>query len=685
MNHSGKLVALFVLLNIGAAAQNVAFDKRNFGDQDGFKAATAALKKGEDAFQQGPQAYPEAIAYYLKANAFNPNNAELNFKLGACYINSTQRTEALPYVQKALDLDPNVHPRVHYLLGMALHLNAEWDNAIKQYRLHEKSAQGGFDAADLFTDIPKLIAECQNGKRLMADPVDVVISNLGKGLNSEYSEQGPVINADGSRLMYTSKRPGTTGGSREKSTGAYFEDIYLSKRSNRAWSDAVNVGEPINSNINDAAVGLSNDGSRLIIYRGDKKSGDLYEARRVGEKWSEPERLNKHINSAFHEPSASYSFDNKWLYFVSDRTEGAYGGMDIFRSQWDEDKRDWGSAENLGPEINSPYDEEGIFVHPDGKTIYFSSKGHESMGGYDVFSSQWNGIAWSKPKNLGYPLNTPDDDLYYVCSASGRTGYFSSVRPGGFGQDDIYHVHFRTERKPMLNAHFDLLAGLSTSASDPMIEPRIEMDDSDLALLHGWIKNLKELAGMEAYIEVMDLEDGSLVARFLSDPETGEYLVSLPAGKDYGINIRADGFLFHSENVNIPTGSGYMEFEKDIALKEIEVGNNVVLRNIFFDMDQYRVKRRSQSELDNLATLLKENPTIVLEISGHTDNTGGEAHNQQLSEERANAVVLYLTQLGVAAERLVAKGYGPSTPIASNDTEEGRALNRRTEFKVIAK
>lgn len=665
--------------------QNIAFDKRNFGDKEAFKKAMAELKAGDSAFEQGPESYDEAITHYLAANEFNPNNAELNFKLGACYINSEQRTKALPFVRRAFELDPSVHPRVNYLLGMAYHLNAEWDSAIKHYGAHQKSAQGGFDAADLFVDIPKRIRECQNGKRLAAEPVDVSISNLGKEVNSEHSDFGPVVSADGRRMWFSSNRPGSYGGAVDKASGEFFEDVYSSLNVGGDWTMATNLSMPVNSEINDAVVGISNDGAQMIVYRGDRKSGDLYLSRRRGAVWAEPERLNGHINTEFHEPSASISFDNKWIYFISDRPDGNFGGLDIYRSQWDPVAYDWGPAENLGPEVNTAYDEEGIFVHPDGKTIYFSSMGHDNIGGYDVFKSQWDGSIWSTPENLGYPVNTPDDDLYYVCSASGRTGYFSSVRPDGLGGDDIYMVKYKTERKPMLNTPHELLAGLGGADLGPMIEPRIDLDDSDMALLHGWIKNLKELAGMEAYIEVIDLDDGSLVARFMSDAETGEYLVSLPAGKDYAINIKAEGYLFHSENINIPEGSGYMEFEKDIALKEIEVGNNVVLRNIFFDMDQYQVKRRSQSELDRLATLLKENPTIELEISGHTDNTGSKEHNQKLSEQRANAVVDYLANLGVDKARLEAKGYGPDVPIASNESKEGRALNRRTEFKVIAK
>ena len=506
----------------------------------------------------------------------------------------------------------------------------------------------------------------------MARPVAVKVENMGPHINSEQADYGALISADGAAMLLTSRRPlSGTSSKVNKVTQEYFEDVYASSLTDGQWSPAEVLPSTVNTGGNDASVGLFNDGRTMLIYRDDKGSGDLFESRRTGDAWSEPTALGPNVNTRFHESSAWFSFDRQWLYFVSDRPDQSIGGQDIYRSKWDEQAKDWGVAENLGPTINSIHDEEGVFVHPDGRTIYFSSKGHTTMGGYDVFRSVFENGQWTKPENMGWPINTPDDDLFFVLTANGSTGYLSSLRPDGLGEDDIYRVTFQPE-EPVA----DLLVNAAGAA--PMAE---ELPST--VLLKGRIKTLALLAGMEASIELMDLSDGSLVAHFTSDPTTGEYMAVVPAGHDYAMYTKADGFLLHSENIQVPIGTRNMELAIDITLEPLESGRQATMKNLFFATGSSELQQTSLAELNELTELLTKNATLRLEISGHTDSDGTAAFNQKLSEDRALAVREHLIKQGVAADRLVAIGRGDTVPMAPNDSDENKARNRRTEITVL--
>ncbi|MCB0793609.1 MAG: OmpA family protein [Flavobacteriales bacterium] len=652
------------------AQGNIPFDKDHIQDPVALGAALGAMRQADKHSENGGKEYALALPLYEQALQVNPNNAELQVKVGLCHLNGKRRQLSLPHFEQAAALAPEL-PRVHFLLGMAYQLNARWDEAISSFEAHKASQKGIPDLNVLYNMGDKHIKECLNGKALMAQTGTAEVAPMGPEINSDEADHGVLLTADGSTLLFTSRRANTTGGKLNKATNEYFEDIYVSSRTGGGWSNAVPLPPPVNSKVNDASVGLFNDGRTMILYRDVKGAGDLYETRRIGDSWTEPTPLGQHINSRFHESSAWFSFDRQWLYFVSDRPEEGLGGQDIYRSRWDPISKDWGRAENLGPDVNTAWDEDGVFIHPDGKTLYFSSKGHNSMGGFDVFRTTLENGRWSKPENMGWPINSPDDDLFFVMTANGQKGYFSSFRADGMGEDDIYEVTFHAEAQDLETA---------SMAATAVPEPSVH---SGTVLIKGSVRTPGS-NGLAANIDLMQIEDASLTASFQSDAETGEFIVAVPGGTEYAMHVRADGYLFHSENIHVPLGGSGLELTMEISLQPIRSGHQEVLRNVFFDVDKSDLGPGSKAELERLEQLLKENPSIRLEVSGHTDDDGSARHNLELSQARAQAVVDHLIAAGIDSHRLEAKGYGSAEPIAANDTAENKARNRRTAIRILA-
>ena len=680
------LTGLSLILMISVSAQNIPFEKSYFPDRkDELKAAEKSMKEGDRIMNQGIESYySEAIPFYELAHDFNPNNAYLNFRLGVCYLNSLNKSRCLRYFEKAYELDAKVDPYIDFFLARGHHLNMNWDAAIDHYKSHRDFLRSN-GLHEEREEVIRYIEECGNGKSLVQNPERVWIDNLGPGINSEYHDYALVINADETRMMFTSRRPGTTGGSIDPDLNDYFEDVYISQRFGEEWGPAENMGEAFNTKTHDASVSMSADGQTMFIFRFSTRSkGDIYVAHLKDDGfWSSPKELNSPVNTNAHESSASLAPDNKTLYFVSDR-EGGFGGRDIYFSRWDERKERWGDAVNIGPAINTKYDEEGVFMHPDGKTLYFSSEGHSSMGGVDIMYSTLHNGNWSAPRNIGYPINTPDHDIFFVPAANTRYAYYTSIRDEGLGGRDNYKITFLGEPKPpVLNAEDNLIASLSQPMRETVVEPEVEIRTSAMAILKGLITDEMSGKPVKARIELTDNNTSEMMAEFSSEQTTGKYLMTLPSGKNFGIAIKADGYLFHSENFNIPSDANFKTYVKNIQLKRIEVGKSVVLRNIFFDTNKYELRPESMAELGRLQSILIENPQIRMEISGHTDSDGSAELNQKLSENRAKAVVDYLIQNGILESRLTYMGYGPTQPVASNDTAEGKQENRRTEFKII--
>jgi outer membrane protein OmpA-like peptidoglycan-associated protein len=335
--------------------------------------------------------------------------------------------------------------------------------------------------------------------------------------------------------------------------------------------------------------------------------------------------------------------------------------------------------------VSTRFNDGPVYLHPDGKTMYFASEGHNSMGGYDIFMAKKEKSGyWGKPVNLGYPINTPYDDFFFAATANGKYAYIASNREGGKGGYDIYKVTFwGPEKSPALATQDYLLASIAKPIQDPELAGQVKVTTSaELTVFKGKTIDALTKKPVEATIEITDNKTGKVIEKFTSNSASGKFLLSLNSGANYGIAVKADGYLFHSENFDIPAGSAYNMVNKTIELKNIKIGSKIALRNVFFDTGKSTLRSESNAELDRLVKLLKDVPGLKIELSGHTDNTGSAQGNIKLSQARAEAVMNYLVSKGISKSRLTAKGYGDAKPVATNDTSEGRQLNRRTEFEI---
>lgn len=649
-----KFILFLLWLNTQTGfAQDTPFEKSNFvGLETQFARAKQSYDKGLEYYFNNPPLYEAAIDHFLKAYEFNPKSSDLNLNIGLCYLNSSQKYEALKYLEKAAVLNSIVDSRINFYLGAAHHINHDWVKAKAFYEAYK----GQVSNSKVETaKVEKRLLECRIGEKLTAAPVKVKIENLGPAVNSEYAEYSPHITADESQLFFTARRKDSQGGAKSETDGKFNEDIYMSTRgADGKWLPAKNLGTPLNSKQHDATSGLSPDGHTLFVFKGDEGNGDIFVSTLGYKGWIAPTSLGKSINTEDHESSASLSPDGNTFYFVSDRL-GGLGNRDVYFSTWDSKTKSWSQAVNIGAPVNSVYDEEGVWMHPDGKTLYFSSKGNGSMGGYDIFYSKNENGTWTEPVNLGYPINSADDDVFVELSASGLTLYFASFKRDGLGEKDIYTATY-------LDGSFNM---------------------AKVALYKGFVYDETTKAPINATIELVDLDTNEPIGKFKTDATTGKFLVSLPAGRNYGAVIQADGYLFSSDNFNIPDTSEYNEYNIEIFLKSVKVGSAMVLNNIFFEPAKWNLKKQSINELERIVVFLKVYPKMRIEIEGHTDNIGSDEGNQKLSESRAKAVVDFLKSKGVDANRLTYKGYGKTRPLGPNDTAKGRALNRRTEFRIL--
>jgi outer membrane protein OmpA-like peptidoglycan-associated protein len=639
----------------------VAFGMVPSAEAQGIRYSTTD-KKAIKAYEAGVECMKErrwscAENEFTKAASTDPKFVEPRLMLAELADGQGKDDDAIKYYREALTIAPRFHPVAQLHLADIEFRNGQYDAAERNYRaflekeldpLRKARARLGLD-------------NCTFARKAIQQPVPFEPVNLGPGVNTKAPEYYPCVTADDGTLLFTRRVP------HEDPRIVEQEDFYVSRRdADGKWGEARGVSS-VNSDRNEGAGTLSPDG-RFIIFTacaytdgsyGQGRRGlgscDLFISRRIGERWSPPENLGPPVNTRNWESQPSLASDGRTLYFVRGTQRGdGISNTDIYVTVLSADGV-WSLPEKLSPEINTPFQEESVQIHPDGRTLYFSSNGHAGFGGLDLYVSrkQKDGT-WGPALNLGHPINTGADENSLLVNASGDVAYFASDRPGGYGDLDMYGFELYPEARPL-----------------------------PVTYIEGKVTDKTTGKPVEADVELYDVASGELATAAYSDPKTGEFLVCLPMGRTYALNTGAEGYLFYSENYDVPEGIAETPYRLDVPLSPLTAGSVIALRNIFFNTASYDLLSASNAELEKLGQLLKTNPTLRIELGGHTDNVGSDAANVTLSDQRAKAVRDHLIGQGIDGDRITAKGYGKTKPVATNDTEEGRARNRRTEVTVL--
>lgn len=628
----------------------------------------------------GTKALDDARGLMVLAADLDTTFLKANYDAGYLHLLTIGKDLAVKYFLRVYRQNPNYRFDLEYWIGKSYQYGLDFDNAMLFYQRYKdklagKSYYQGKDKIPMET-VDKSIVECMNGKELVAHPGNFSIVNIGREINSEFEDYGPVLNEAENEIIFTTRRREGNLNQNVADDNKPFEDIFISYKKNGAWTYAANIGANINTPYHDSNLALSADGKTLYILK-DEGGGDIYYCQQVGDgTWGAPTPLPGDVNSTYEEKSITISQDGKTLYFSSNRP-GGLGGTDLYKATKDA-KGAWTNIKNLGATINTEFDEEGPFIGYDLVTLYFSSKGHKNMGSYDIFRSTYDATKnrWSEPENLGYPINTPDDDIFYMTSADGKRAYYSSVREDGLGYTDIFII---TTPEGMKDA---------VASEDKNAENDVDASTGEEIVPLRYLLTIVDAqtkAPLAAKVKLEGLKDHLIVA---SDPVKAgvyEFRITSHSAKDYRLSIEKSGYVFVNQTVNIRGASANPQaLTRKVELRKLSVGTSSVLRNIYFDYDRASFKTESYGELNKLEKMLRDNPQIRIEISGHTDSYGHWKYNRTLSQKRAEAVKDYLTKKGIDPRRIKAVGYGESRPLASNDDEEeGRELNRRVEFKVL--
>jgi outer membrane protein OmpA-like peptidoglycan-associated protein len=693
------------------------------------------------------KAIDDARGLMVMAADLDTSFMKANFEAGRLHILTINKDLAVKYFMRVFRQDPQYRFDIEYWIAKSYQYGLEFDKAIAYYNLYKeklakKSNYQGKDKVDAAT-IERHLYECQNGKEYVSSPGNYSIVNIGREINSEFDDYGPVLNENEDEIVFTTRRRDDNLNQNVADDNKPWEDIFYSNKKGSTWAYAKNIGVPVNTPTHDSNLALSADASTLFSYY-DGGGGDIYYSdRKADGTWSQPTPLPGIINSSFEEKSVTISKDEKTLYFTSNRP-GGYGGTDLYRATKDS-KGEWSTVKNLGPDINTEFDEDGPFIDFDGVTLYFSSKGHKGMGGHDIFKATYDPAKneWTKPENLGYPINTPDDDIYFIVSNDGKRAYYSSVRDDGMGYQDIYLITIPegiknlepvVAKAPQVQQPKDttttaavkkptetpMVATTTPPKTDPAkVEPaKVEPAKTEPAKtqpktepaktppvaktepVKPKVEPKKVIKPIKYMVTIVDSEGKPLNAKVRMQGAKDNVIVSMkPQGsgvyefavksdkaKDYRLTVEAEGYVFQNVNVRIEGATENDKMlDRKIEMRRLSVGVTSILRNIYFDFNKATFKTESYPELNKLEAMMRQNQNLMVEIGGHTDAVGGKPYNTYLSQRRAEAVKDYLTKKGIDARRVKAKGYGETKPLASNDDEsEGREFNRRVEFQVLS-
>lgn len=617
-----------------------------------------------DEMRKSSQADNDIREILVMAATADPTNLKANFDAGYAHLITINKDLAVQYFMRVYAINKDYRFDIEYQIGRAYQFGLEFDKALEFYAKYKEKLAANPNTKDKFVVradvVDRNIYECQNGKEFVASPKNFSIVNIGREINSEWDDFAPVLNEAEDEIVFTSRRREGNVNENVDLDNKPFEDIFTSKKVNGAWTQAKNIGTSVNTASHDSNLAMSADGKMLLVCS-DKGNGDIFYCERQPDNtWGALKPLPGSINSDYEEKSAAFSRDQKTIYFSSNRP-GGFGGIDIYKATKDS-KGNWGNIKNLGPVINTEENDDAPFIDYDDKTLYFSSLEHKGMGGYDIFKSVLDGKdSWSEPENLGYPINTPDNDIFYVHTKDGKRGYYSSVRQDALGYEDIYVITV-----PDKNQETE--------------EPKRKIPLKYVVR----VIDATNKKNIEAKVTLQGAADNIVVGSLSRTP--GVYEFKVADAKDYKLSIEAEGFMFVNETVALEgTAETEVVVMRTVELKKLETGFVSVLRNLYFDFNKATFKQESYTELNKLERMLQQNTAMKVEIGGHTDIVGTKAYNKILSQKRAEAVKDYLTKKGVDSRRITAVGYGATKPLASNDDEEdGRELNRRVEFKVLS-
>lgn len=555
-------------------------------------------------------------------------------------------------LEKVMEINPNFFTYTAFNLGVAYYNNGEYNKSkttLNNFLNEHKVRKSTVEKANSY------IKKCDVAIAIKANPVNFSPKNLGSGINTMNNEYWPSISLDGNTMIYTVL---LTDSTRTFINGEFMkqEDFYISNFKNNTWQKGKPLGKPLNTPGNEGAHKISADGNTIVFTGCNRPRGygncDIYFSYKINGEWTEPENAGRSINTRYSEKQPSLSPDGRYLYFSSNRPKGM-GGMDLWVAKRISDKQ-WETPVNLGDVINTTGNEVSPFIHSDNQTLYFSSNGHEGMGEHDIFYTKKDSNKnWQKPKNIGYPINTHLDEIGLTIAADGKTTYYAT--DCNAESTDIYSFIMPENTRPI-----------------------------PVSYITGRIYDKQSNKNLSAEFFLMNNQTEDTIMQ--SKSEDGNYMVCLPTGNNYAFNIDKKGYLFHSVNFDLTkTHSAEKPYKLDIPLTKINVGEVVILKNIFFKTDSYNLLPQSAVELKKILDFAKLNSQLILEIRGHTDNVGNADYNLKLSEKRAKAVYDYLVNNGVSKNRLSYKGYGQNIPVTDNNSAENRAKNRRTELKITGK
>ncbi len=645
-----KIRFLIVLLLLASCSAPMNTSKENSNSRVSSKAQKWYAAAQEALRSPAGQEDEKAISLLKKATRESPSYFKANALLASLYNRKKAYKLAVNYFDKANQIDSRQLEKAYDIYA---HASAGMGNFKKALRLINSYLEKNTMSDKNRKHALKWKAHYTFGQKSKEKNYPFNPVNMGDSINTSDPEYLPVLTIDGKQLIFTRK------------IHQIQEDFFFSRKTEKGWRKAIPFTsilfknkENKNSHYNKGSETISQDGKWFLFTICDREDGlgscDIYFSHKTDGGWSTPKNIGSAINSPYWDTQPSLSPDGKDLYFVSNRP-GGYGGSDIYVSHLQSDGH-WGEAVNLGGVVNTAGDESSPFIHADNRTLYFASDGHAGIGGVDLFYVRKKiDHSWGKVHNLGYPINTIDHDGSIFVKADGKTAFYASDRKDSRGLLDIYKFQLYPDARPVKTLY-----------------------------VQGRVFDKKTGKNIAADIVLTDLQSGKELTTINSQSD-GHYLITLPVGKAYAFNVKKKGYLFYSAHFALQDSVKWRPFRRDIPLQPIEKEAHIFLENVFFDFDKYHLRQTSFAELDEVVDLLKKNPKLYIQINGYTDSIGTKSHNLELSQNRAQAVVDYLVSKGIDKKRLAAKGFGAQNPVASNETDKGRAENRRTELEITAK